>query len=206
HVRESLRRLELALDAANIGMSDWDLETGRMTWTRQTHLITRIAPEEFTGDARTFFGLFLPRNVDHAALCRHEMSALDSVSESELQIERPDGTRRWIQNRAATLSDAHGRPRRIVGTVRDITPRKELEAEREALLAAERAARADLVAAAQAKDEFLATISHELRTPLNAILGWATLLQRPKVDASTILDGLKVIERNARAQTQLLGD
>src|SRR6185503_17168599 len=56
------------------------------------------------------------------------------------------------------------------------------------------------------KDEFLATISHELRTPLNAILGWTTLLQRPRVDAVTIQDGLKVIERNARAQTQLLGD
>jgi K+-sensing histidine kinase KdpD len=33
-----------------------------------------------------------------------------------------------------------------------------------------------------------------------------TLLQRPRVDASTMADGLKVIERNARAQTQLLGD
>jgi CheY-like chemotaxis protein len=93
-----------------------------------------------------------------------------------------------------------------VGTVRDITRRKQLEAEREALLGAERAARSELVAAAQAKDEFLATISHELRTPLNAILGWATLLQRPKVEAGTVSDGLRVIERNARAQTQLLGD
>src|SRR4029453_89187 len=83
---------------------------------------------------------------------------------------------------------------------------KEPEEEREALLPAERAARGDLVAANQAKDEFLATISHELRTPLNAILGWASLLQRPRVDAATISDGLKVIERNARAQTQLLGD
>jgi CheY-like chemotaxis protein len=90
--------------------------------------------------------------------------------------------------------------------LRDVTRRRELEAEREALLNAERAARADLVAAGQAKDEFLATISHELRTPLNAILGWTTLLQRPRVDATTMADGLKVIERNARAQTQLLGD
>ncbi len=96
--------------------------------------------------------------------------------------------------------------RRILGTLRDVTRRKELESEREGLLTAERAARSELVAAAQAKDEFLATISHELRTPLNAMLGWATLLQRPRVDAATIRDGLKVIERNARAQTQLLGD
>jgi CheY-like chemotaxis protein len=73
-------------------------------------------------------------------------------------------------------------------------------------LSAERAARTEHATAVQVKDEFLATISHELRTPLNAILGWATLLQRSNVDPKMIGDGLKVIERNARAQTQLLGD
>ncbi len=128
------------------------------------------------------------------------------MPQSELQIRRPDGALRWIQNRATAICDAAGRPRHIVGTLRDVTRRKELEAEREGLLTAERAARSELVAAAQAKDEFLATISHELRTPLNAILGWTTLLQRPRVDSAAIADGLKVIERNARAQTQLLGD
>ena len=206
HVRESVRRLELALDAASVGMWDWDLDSDTMTWTRQTHLITGIAPDDFTGRAEQFFSLLLPRGQDHAAIFRRDFSQADTVKQVELELDRPDGARRWFQNRAMAIADGTGRVRRILGTLRDVTRRKELESEREALLGAERAARGELVAAGQAKDEFLATISHELRTPLNAILGWATLLQRPKVDAVTIQDGLKVIERNARAQTQLLGD
>jgi PAS domain S-box-containing protein len=205
-VRDSLQRLELALDAANIGMWDWELDSGRMSWTRQTYLITGVAEPDFGGRAEEFFGLMLPGDVDHAAAFRGDAAQANTVRESELEIRRPDGARRWIQNRATTIRDATGEPRRIVGTLRDVTSRKELKVEREALLAAERAARSELLAAGQAKDEFLATISHELRTPLNAILGWTTLLQRPRVDANTIADGLKVIERNARAQTQLLGD
>src|SRR5262249_1924674 len=44
NVRDTVRRLELALDASSVGMWDWDLDTGRMSWTRQTHLITGLAP------------------------------------------------------------------------------------------------------------------------------------------------------------------
>jgi signal transduction histidine kinase/ActR/RegA family two-component response regulator len=150
--------------------------------------------------------MLLPSGIDHAAAFLLEVAQPDAVTQTELELRRPDGTCRWLQHRATGIADADGRMRRIVGTLRDVTRRRELEAEREALLTAERAARGELVAAAQAKDEFLATISHELRTPLNAILGWTTLLQRPRVDASAVSEGLKVIERNARAQTQLLGD
>ena len=56
------------------------------------------------------------------------------------------------------------------------------------------------------KDEFLATLSHELRTPLNAILGWSQLLTHRAPDAKMFNEGITVIERNARAQTQLIED
>ena len=56
------------------------------------------------------------------------------------------------------------------------------------------------------KDDFLATLSHELRTPLNAILGWSQILSGPDVNPEDIAEGLQTIERNARAQTQLIED
>ena len=56
------------------------------------------------------------------------------------------------------------------------------------------------------KDEFLATVSHELRTPLTAILGWAHLLRRGGFNGDSTLKALETIERNARAQSQLIED
>jgi len=56
------------------------------------------------------------------------------------------------------------------------------------------------------KDEFLATVSHELRTPLSAILGWAAMLNMGDLDEKTTRDGLQVIERNAKAQAEIVGD
>jgi PAS domain S-box-containing protein len=56
------------------------------------------------------------------------------------------------------------------------------------------------------KDEFLATVSHELRTPLTAILGWAHMLRTGQYAGDSALKAFETIERNARAQSQLIDD
>jgi len=80
--------------------------------------------------------------------------------------------------------------------------------QREEILEAERSARMAAQRATRSKDEFLATLSHELRTPLSAILGWTQVLLRadstkaPEAQRQAI----EVIDRNARAQAQLIDD
>jgi PAS domain S-box-containing protein len=78
--------------------------------------------------------------------------------------------------------------------------------ERKVLLESERQARAEAERTSQMKDEFLSTLSHELRTPLSAILGWAQVLRRGSRDQNDLAKGLQTIERNARAQAQLIED
>jgi PAS domain S-box-containing protein len=58
----------------------------------------------------------------------------------------------------------------------------------------------------RAKDEFLATLSHELRNPLNAMLGWAQVLRSGTLPLETQRRGLDSLERNAKAQAQLIED
>jgi len=79
-------------------------------------------------------------------------------------------------------------------------------AERQTLYLHEQKARVEAERLSDMKDEFLSTLSHELRTPLNAMLGWAQLLMDGGKDEKMLRRGLQTIERNARAQSQLIED
>jgi signal transduction histidine kinase len=90
-------------------------------------------------------------------------------------------------------------------SIRYAVQHRRMEEERVRLVR-EQEARRQAEAANRAKDEFLAMVSHELRTPLNAMLGWVSLLNSGKLDAAAQGRALEVIERNARAQAQLIDD
>jgi two-component system CheB/CheR fusion protein len=70
----------------------------------------------------------------------------------------------------------------------------------------EQSARQQAERANRAKDEFLANLSHELRNPLTPILAWSQMLRSGKLKEAETNRALEVIERSARAQSQLIED
>ncbi|KAM3100570.1 response regulator [Phormidesmis sp. 146-35] len=122
----------------------------------------------------------------------------------ELRFQTLEGTR-WTQIRSSPMLSAHGELLGYVGTIEDITERKQAEAIQEQVFR-EQVARQEAETANRMKDEFLAVLSHELRTPLNSMLGWARLLRSKKFDEKTTARALETIERNAESQSQLIED
>jgi PAS domain S-box-containing protein len=94
----------------------------------------------------------------------------------------------------------------FTGIARDVTERKLVEEKQAEVLAREQSARTQAELANRTKDEFLATLSHELRTPLTAMLGWTWMLRSSELDQQTRAQALETIERNVRAQAQLIED
>ncbi len=112
--------------------------------------------------------------------------------ELEFRMRAADGQYRWVLSRGRIVErDASGQAARVVGTLTDLTDRREAESLR---IQRDRAE-----AANKAKTEFLSRISHELRTPLNAVLGFAQLLAQQigesEADIATQRGHVKQIER-----------
>jgi PAS domain S-box-containing protein len=115
-----------------------------------------------------------------------------------------DGRRIDVSLTISPIEDAAGAVIGASKIARDITERRRVEAEREELLKREHDARAEAEVANRVKDEFLANLSHELRTPLNAIVGWAGMLRNNKLSPDETRRAIEIIDRNAKAQTQLI--
>ncbi|HSF72590.1 MAG TPA: PAS domain-containing protein [Microcoleus sp.] len=124
----------------------------------------------------------------------------------EYRVGRKDGGYSWTIDAAAPRFSEQGQFEGYIGSVIDITERKQVETERDMVLKLEQTARTEAERANRIKDEFLAVLSHELRSPLNPILGWSQLLVGGKLNASQSAKAFETIERNARLQSQLIED
>ena len=116
----------------------------------------------------------------------------------EARARRRNGDYLWVRVRAIAQHNAHGRAVRFVGSIGDISDRKQAEAT--LIEANER-----VVEAAQAKAAFLATMSHEIRTPLNGVLGMAGLLAETRLNSEQT-DFIRLIRASGDTLLRLVDD
>jgi PAS domain S-box-containing protein len=219
YLADELRfRLAALVESSDDAIVSKTLDGVIVTWNSGAERIFGYTAEEVVGRPVTI--LIPPDRIEEEFQILSKLRRGEHIQHYETERIGKNGKRIMVSLTVSPVKDSRGR---IIGAskiARDITARKqadvalqhsaeelrELAAERESLLEAERAARSDAERMSIMKDEFLATLSHELRTPLNAILGWSQLLSAGGNDADEVAQGLDAIQRNARAQTQLIED
>lgn len=204
-LRDREERLTMAQSAAGMGLWDWDPQTQTGRCSKECFALYGLEPRDVLTEAEW------AACVHTEDLERVYQECADSLVHGgtyhlEYRVVRPNDGIHWLASQGKVFLNAAGKAVRMMGVVWDITDRQEAEAERRRLLERERAARQEAEVANRLKDEFLATLSHELRTPLNAMLGWTRLLRAGSLDAATTQIGLRALERNAKAQTQIIND
>jgi len=204
---EGRERLLMAMRASRMGTWTRDLdETNQVRWSAELEAIFGLEPGEFPGTEEAFFDFVHPE--DRKALVQAVAGAIANRTDYEIDFRytTKDGKPGWMVGRGRAFYDVDGKPYRLAGLGLDVTARKRAEAEREQLIEREHTARTEAEEANRIKDEFLATLSHELRTPLTAMLGWLSMLRKERLDKETTAHALETVERNARAQAQLIED
>ena len=170
-LRESEDRLRLAVEATGLGTWDFNPITGALRWSARCKAIFGLPPE-----GEVSYSLFLDRvhAEDRERVNETVERLLDPASGGNYKIEYrtvplQKGVPHWLAARGQVFYDEAGRAARFIGTVLDITERKQGEEELKArTMEAQEASRL--------KSQLLSNVSHELRTPLNSIIGFAHLL------------------------------
>ncbi len=169
-LRKSEERYELAAQAANDGLWDWDLELEEIYFSPRWKAILGYAEDEIGDEPEEWSSRLHPEDRDRVmAEMQAHLEGRAPLFESEYRMLHKDGAYRWILDRRIALRDEEGDPIRLIGSHTDITARREAE---QAL----KEARDQALEANRAKSIFLANMSHELRTPLNAIIGYSEML------------------------------
>lgn len=203
--RDQLRR---AVEAADIGTFYCPLPLGKLYWNAQSKSHFWLPPDTPDGeiDIETFYCKIHPDDRDATRAAVDASVASGEPYDVEYRTVSPEGEVRWLRAKGSTSFDDSGRAVRFDGITIDISAKKRMESERNALIESERLLRVAAQSANQAKDAFIAAVSHELRTPLTAILAWVDLLAQTSNDADFIKNGIAVIRRNVVTQTRLVDD
>mgnify|MGYP005850171023 CR=1 FL=1 len=199
-VRLGEHSLRLALDSARMGFWDEDLETGQAVSDAKWYQLIGLSYKPDADPLRVWQDHLHPDEKESINEAYDTFLQSDQgTMQMDYRLRHEDGHYIWVQDSVSVTERTEGgHPLRMMGTMQDISERKETEA------ALERA-RDRAESANRAKSQFIAIISHEIRTPLNAIIGMSNFLMESEQDKEN-KEFAETIYNSGRSLLLLLND
>ncbi|MFO8128929.1 MAG: PAS domain S-box protein [Bacteroidales bacterium] len=179
---------------------DYDLRTGKIDWAGAIEEVLGYPVNEFQHvDVDGWKQLIHPEER------KSIIKQLDAAKEKaerfsfEYRIRKNDGSYIYVEENGIFQCSDQKVPYRLMGSIKDITERKEqlLQLER----AREKAEEADKL-----KTAFLANMSHEIRTPMNAIIGFSSLLAENDVSEESRREYIRIISNSSTNLLHIIDD
>ncbi|MBD2158120.1 PAS domain S-box protein [Leptolyngbya sp. FACHB-16] len=125
--QENAERLSNALNAAQMGLWDWDMINGTVEWSPEHEQLLGLAPGEFDGQYATFDACLHPD--DRSGLTQAITHSLEHriAYHHEFRVVWKDGSTHWIEGRGRAYYNFEGQPVRMSGTIMAIDARKKAE-------------------------------------------------------------------------------
>ncbi len=123
-LRESEEWLRLALSASRMGTWNWNIQTGKISWSDNLEALFGLEPGEFDGSFQMFVARVHPDDRDRVLAAIDHAIATGEDYEIEFRVVYPNGTIRWALSHGKVFYDQHGQPMQMAGIDLDITERK----------------------------------------------------------------------------------
>ena len=127
-LHESVEKLRLAVDAAELVYWEWDRDADRLYWGRNPGRLSEAADGQATRWSEYRETVHPEDRERYLAVVAAAWDQAGSCS-NEYRVLTREGRVVWLSSHAKTLPDASGRPRRMIGVSQDITERKRREEE-----------------------------------------------------------------------------
>ena len=126
-LRQSERRLSMALEAGRMGVWELDVRAGRVSLSDTLERILGLEPGGFGGSRSDFVSLVHPQDRGIISRAMNQFFETGIDPQPEFRVLKPDGQVLEIEGRSHLVRGEEGQPRRLVGLLMDVTARKQSE-------------------------------------------------------------------------------